>query len=88
MNLNPRIWGPHAWFFLDSVILSLPNRLNNEQKKIYKDFFTSLQHILPCQACREHYKENLKKYPLTDKVLSSKDNMIIWILQTWLEVSS
>lgn len=80
MNLNPRIWGPHAWFFLDSVILSLPNRLNNEQKKIYKDFFTSLQHILPCQACREHYKENLKKYPLTDKVLSSKDNMIIWIL--------
>jgi glycosyltransferase involved in cell wall biosynthesis len=59
MNLNPKIWGPHAWFFLDSIILSLPNKLNNEQKIIYKNFFTSLQYILPCELCREHYKENL-----------------------------
>lgn len=80
MNLNPKIWGPHAWFFLDSIILSLPNKLNNEQKIIYKNFFTSLQNILPCELCREHYKENLNQYPLTDNILSSKENMIKWIL--------
>lgn len=80
MNLNPKIWGPHAWFFLDSIVLSLPNKLNYEQKNIYKNFFTSLQNILPCEACREHYKENFKKYPLTDEILSKKENMIKWLL--------
>lgn len=80
MNLNPKVWGPHTWFFLDSVVLSLPNKLNYEQKNIYKNFFTSLQNILPCEACREHYKENLKKYPLTDEILSKKENMIKWLL--------
>jgi hypothetical protein len=80
MNLNPKVWGPHGWFFLDSIMLSLPNKLNHEQKNIYKNFFTSLQDILPCEACREHYKQNLIKYPLTDVVLSKKENMIKWIL--------
>jgi hypothetical protein len=80
MNLNPKVWGPHGWFFIDSIMLSLPNKLNYEQKNIYKNFFTSLQDILPCEGCREHYKQNLIKYPLTDKVLSKKENMIKWIL--------
>ena len=80
MNLNPNVWGPHAWFFLDSIVLSLPNNLSYEQKNIYKNFFTSLQDVLPCEGCREHYKQNLIKYPLTDKILSKKENIIKWIL--------
>ena len=80
MNLNPKVWGPHAWFFIDSIVLSLPNKLTYEQKNIYKNFFTSLQYILPCEGCREHYKQNLIKYPLTDIVLSKKENMVKWIL--------
>jgi hypothetical protein len=80
MNLNPKIWGPHTWFFLDSIMLSLPNKLNKEQQNIYKNFFTSLQYVLPCEGCRNHYTENLKKYPLTDQILSNKENMIKWLL--------
>jgi hypothetical protein len=80
MNLNPKIWGPHTWFFLDSIMLSLPNKLNNEQQNIYKNFFTSLQYILPCEGCRDHYAENLKQYPLTEQILSNKENMIKWLL--------
>jgi len=80
MNLNPKIWGPHTWFFLDSIVLSLPNKLNNEQQNIYKNFFTSLQYVLPCQGCRNHYATNLKKFPLTDQILSNKENMIKWLL--------
>jgi hypothetical protein len=80
MNLNPKVWGPHGWFFIDSIVLSLPNKLSYEQKNIYKNFFTSLQDILPCEGCRKHYKQNLIKYPLTDTVLSTKENMIKWVL--------
>jgi hypothetical protein len=80
MNLNPNVWGPHGWFFLDSIVLSMPNNLSYEQKIIYKNFFTSLKDVLPCAACREHYKENLIKFPLTDIILSKKENIIRWIL--------
>ena len=80
MNLNPNVWGPHGWFFIDSIVLSLPNILSYEQKNIYKNFFTSLQDVLPCAACREHYKQNLIEFPLTDAILSKKENMIKWIL--------
>ena len=66
MNLNPKIWGPHTWFFLDSIMLSLPNKLNNEQQNIYKNFFTSLQYVLPCEGCRNHqedqnYQQNINE---------------------------
>lgn len=80
MNLNPNVWGPHGWFFIDSIVLSLPNNLSYEQKNIYKNFFISLQYVLPCAACREHYKQNLIEFPLTDAILSKKENMIKWIL--------
>jgi hypothetical protein len=80
MNLNPTVWGPRGWFFIDSIVLSLPDKLSYEQKTIYKNFFTSLQDILPCEGCRKHYKQNLIKYPLTDEVLSKKGNMIKWVL--------
>jgi hypothetical protein len=80
MNLNPNVWGPHAWFFLDSIVLSLPNNLSYEQKNIYKNFFTSLKDILPCEGCREHFKQNLIKFPLTDTILSKKENIIKWLL--------
>lgn len=80
MNLNPNVWGPHGWFFLDSIVLSLPDNLSYEQKIIFKNFFTSLQDVLPCAACREHYKQNLIEFPLTDTILSKKENIIKWIL--------
>jgi hypothetical protein len=88
MNLNPTVWGPHGWFFIDSIVLSLPNKLSYEQKNIYKNFFTSLQDVLPCEGCRQHYKQNLIKYPLTDVVLSKKENMIKWILNVHNNVRS
>jgi hypothetical protein len=24
-NLNPKIWGPSGWFFIDSIVLSYPD---------------------------------------------------------------
>jgi len=31
-NLNPNIWGPKTWFFIDSIILSYPDNPSNEDK--------------------------------------------------------
>jgi hypothetical protein len=72
MNLNPKIWGPHAWFFLDSVIMSI----NNDDMNVYKDFFVRLGDVLPCGSCRVHYNDYLASFPLND--IRTKDELFIW----------
>ncbi len=86
MNLNPEIWGPHGWFFLESIILSMPEKLTPKLVPVYKNFFESLQYLLPCQKCRIHYAENLKKHPLSDEIVSQKNSMIKWIIKIHNEV--
>lgn len=78
MNLNPEIWGPHAWFFLDSIIIGMPEKPNQNEIAIYKNFFESLQFLLPCKKCRLHYAGNLENEPLTDEILSSKNTTLKW----------
>ena len=80
INLNPQIWGPPAWFFIESIIISYPKNPTIEEKESYKNFFNSLPYILPCQKCKEHFKRFLSKYPLDNSILKSKERFIIWIL--------
>ncbi len=79
-NFNPNIWGPKGWFFIDTIILSYPNNPSNEDKKIYKNFLTSIKDILPCESCRIHYTNNLKEIPLSSYYLNSRNNLIEWII--------
>lgn len=86
MNLNPEIWGPHAWFFLESIIIGMPEELDDTEKEIYKNFFNSLQFLLPCKKCRLHYAINLEENPLTDDVVGTRDAMFKWINKLHNEV--
>lgn len=80
MILGPDIWGPHGWKFIHYVTLSYPLNPTEENKNNFKNFFTLLQHVLPCKICANHYAENLKKLPLTDEVLSSRDSLVKWAI--------
>ena len=80
IDLESSIWGPNAWFFIDSICLSYPLNPTNNEKKQYKKFFYSFPVILPCFKCRIHFNEYLLDNPLNDHILSSKDNLINWIL--------
>jgi len=80
-NFNPNIWGPKAWFFLDSIALSYPDNPSNNQKEDFAQFFYLIGSVLPCQKCGYNYKEHLKLSPLTDDVLKNRDNLIDWWLK-------
>lgn len=56
-GLLPSCWGPMLWGFLHSIAYSY---CPETEKKIYYDFFMNLGNILPCEDCKEHYKENLE----------------------------
>jgi hypothetical protein len=80
VNLDSNIWGAHGWFFCESICLGYPDNPTNEVKQQYKNFFYSFPYIIPCYKCRLHFSEHIKKYPLNNKILSSKYNLIIWML--------
>ena len=42
-------------------------------------FFDSLKTILPCEICRGHYKEFLKKKPISP-YLDNKKSLMEWVL--------
>ena len=67
------VWGPGLWHFLHTMSFNYPTHPTNENKKKYSDFILSLVHILPCKHCRVNLKSNLKKHPLTDKYMTSRD---------------
>ena len=77
--MNPEVWGPHGWIFLHTITFNYPDFPTNDDKNKYKNFFTLLKYTLPCDACKQHFSNNLIKYPLTDSVLSSKNNLMKWL---------
>ena len=79
-NFEPNIWGPHAWFFLETITMAYPTDPTYNEKKMAENFFNSLQFMIPCEKCRNNYKQHLKLFPLTEKVLSSRDNLFMWII--------
>src|ERR1700733_5146368 len=74
----PKIWGKYAWNFIHLVTLSYPDNPTCEDKRQYYIFFTSLKNVLPCAKCKFNMEKHLKKFPLTDEILSSKQNLIKW----------
>ena len=77
--MNPKVWGPHAWFFLQSISLNYPENPTDNDKKIYKDFFLSLKNLLPCEKCRNHYNINLNKHNIDD-YLTNNQTLLQWTL--------
>ena len=75
--MNNNIWGPSAWLFLHSVTFQYPEEPTMEDKENYKQFFNSLQNILPCPKCRDHYQKNIQDLPIQ---LNSRDELIQWLI--------
>jgi len=76
--ITPEVWGPHGWKFIHYVTLAYPENPTPAQKEKYKAFLVLLKDVLPCSLCANHYGENLQKEPLTDEVMSSRENLIKW----------
>lgn len=49
----PKEWGPPAWKFIFYVIDDMPEYPSDTEQ--YRMFFESLQGVLPCERCRQHY---------------------------------
>ena len=77
--MNTEIWGPSSWKFLYSIALAYPNTPPDFSTiQQYKQFFTSLQYVLPCQKCQIHFGNMLQSNPI-DPYLVSSNALFEWI---------
>ena len=83
---NNNVWGPPAWTFLHIVTYNYPENPTNEDKSNYLNFFDSLKHVIPCNKCKGHYKENLKKYDLNNS-LDSRQDLVKWLIDLHNDVN-
>lgn len=86
-NLNPKIWGPHAWAFMHSVTLAYPKEPTRTDKINYRNFFHAIHPVLPCDSCRRHAAQNMQSVPLTDEALASRTSLVRWCIDLHNEVN-
>uniref|UniRef100_A0A6C0CRX2 thiol oxidase n=1 Tax=viral metagenome TaxID=1070528 RepID=A0A6C0CRX2_9ZZZZ len=61
MGISPDIWGPNAWTFIHLMVISEHESFDIGRLTYYQQFYEVLTHLLPCEKCRNHLIENLKK---------------------------
>lgn len=82
--IDPELWGNYYWYVIETIILSMDNKEIYSKESI-RLFFYSLQNILPCPTCREHFQSYFKKNNI-DKYIDSKKKMFLWIYKLRKEI--
>ena len=78
MNLDPKIWGPHYWFFLDTIAMTYPNHPNAVTKKKYYEFIQNIPLFIPVENMASEFSKLLDKYPVVP-YLDNRESFIRWI---------
>lgn len=83
-------WGPSAWKFLHTMTFAYGSEdgsVSAAERIAARSLFESLKHLLPCKACCSHYCSALTERPLTDQVLSSRENLSRWFVDIHNDVN-
>ncbi len=86
LSIPPEVWGPFFWHTIHITALGYPKEPTYAHKKAAKEFFESLQFLIPCPICREHYQQHLEKYPLTPH-LDRRSDLFRWTVLLHNEVN-
>jgi len=78
MVLDPKVWGPHYWFFLHTISMSYPLRPNSVTKKKYYEFIQNLPLFIPVESISSDFSKLLDQYPISP-YLDSRDSFIRWV---------
>ena len=86
INIEPKKWGRSFWDTMYYVALSYPDEPTVDEKRNVRTFYENLQNVLPCYKCRLNYKMHLEKIPLTDEIMRSRQNLLLWLVDINNEV--
>ena len=75
--LDPKIWGPHSWFFIHTVAMTYPIRPNAVTKKKYYEFIQNLPLFIPVESISGEFSKLIDKYPVAP-YLYNRESLIRW----------
>uniref|UniRef100_A0A6C0ES10 thiol oxidase n=1 Tax=viral metagenome TaxID=1070528 RepID=A0A6C0ES10_9ZZZZ len=75
--LDPKIWGPHYWFFLHTVAMTYPDHPNSITKKKYYEFIQNLPLFIPVENISSYFSKLIDKYPVVP-YLDNRESFIRW----------
>ena len=75
--LDPKIWGPHYWFFLHTLAMTYPHHPNAVTKKKYYEFIHNLPLFIPVEYISNEFEKLIDRYPITP-YLDNRDSLIRW----------
>ncbi len=78
MALDPKIWGPHYWFFLHTLATTYPHTPNEVVRKKYYDFIQNLPLFLPIPEIGNEFSRLIDLYPVTP-YLDSRKSFMKWM---------
>lgn len=76
--LDPKVWGPHYWFFLHTVAMTYPHHPNSVTKKKYYEFIQNIPLFLPVSEISGEFSKLIDKYPITP-YLDNRDSFVRWV---------
>ncbi len=77
--MDPKIWGPKFWFALHTITFNYSVNPDEEEKERVRNFFNSLEYILPCKLCRVNYSHHIRQNPIENQLNSRKD-LVFWLI--------
>ncbi len=77
-------WGNRHWYWYHIISYSAPEQIDLSIQKIYIELLYYMTKLLPCSKCYNHFKEHVKKYPIS---FNSRNNMIKWFNDMHNEVN-
>jgi len=78
INLDPMLWGEWFWMSMYSVAYSYPSKPSSIEIRSAKDYYSSLQYLLPCGECRDGYMKILRQIRLSH-YLTSRNELLSWV---------
>ena len=76
--LDPKVWGPHYWFFLHTLAMTYPHHPNTVTKKKYYEFIQNLPLFIPVEEISGEVSKLIDKYPVAP-YLDNRDSFVRWM---------
>lgn len=77
-KFDPDIWGPHYWFFLETVCHTYPNMPTATTKRKYYDLIQNMPLFIPNPEIGNKFSSILDNYPVSP-YLDTRDSFIRWV---------
>jgi hypothetical protein len=78
LYLDPKVWGPHYWFFLHTLAMTYPHHPNAITKKKYYEFIQNLPLFLPVEEISGEFSKLIDTYPIIS-YLDNRDSFVRWM---------